>query len=104
MDMSKQAPGTGGGQRSSSVGKAEEEFETLIEQFKQKLESVKPMPTRSRLRPTYSVEWIKELKGKLSKLSTQNDSGNSSKDEGEYPHTNGGAYSEIVAAVPCAGF
>jgi hypothetical protein len=52
------------------VGKAEEEFEALIEQFKQKLESAKPTPSRSRLRPNYSVEWIEELKGKLSKLST----------------------------------
>jgi hypothetical protein len=80
-------------------------LDSFIEQFKLKLESVKPMPTRSRLRPTYSVEWIKELKGKLSKLSTQNGSGNSSKDEGEYPpQNNSGVYSEIVSAVPCAGF
>lgn len=77
------------------MGKAEEEFEALIEQFKQNLESVKPTPSRSRLRPNYSTQWIEELKGKLSKLSTQNDSGSSNESAN---------YSEIVAAVPCAGF
>lgn len=105
--MSKQAPSTGGEvKRSNSVGKAEEEFEALIEQFKQKLEAMKPTPSRCRLRPNYSTEWIEELKGKLSKLSNHNDSANSSKDEDAFHQSTsaGGNDSEIIAAVPCAGF
>lgn len=77
--------------RSNSISQQkEEEFENMIEEFKQRLEEVNNHSLRmSKLRPNYHPEWIEALKGKLKFYSSHQPKEKDSASE---------------SAVPCAGF